>query len=514
MYTYPDPRPNDPQERRVQRLYEMLPGFLTWGTFLGFIGLSFVIPMAVAIFVILYDIYWLLKVFYLNTFLIGAYRKMTRDVQKDWLEKARVCNGFENLYHAVIFPTYDEDKTVLETSLTSLKEANYPVEKMIVVVATEEREGEARQEKEDYLRERFEGVFHTLLITTHPADTPGELKAKGANTSYAARRLQEYLDEAGIDYRNVVASIFDSDTIAHQEYLPALAYTFLTIAKPHRQSYQPLPMYHNNIWEVPPFSRIMAVSSTFWHMMESMRPDRMVTFSSHSMSFQTLVNVNFWPVNMVSDDSAIYWKCIDYYNGDYEVKPIHIPVSFDAIEAETLVKTFQNQYKQMRRWAYGIENLPLTMRSYARNPQAGRWLKFERIFNMIAGHYTWATAPLILALVGWVPLLLGGDDFRGTVIAYNLPDYTGTMMTVAMVGLFLTAYLNGALVSPRPKKYSWRRGAFMYLQWILAPIVAIPLAAAPAIEAQTRLFFGKYLGFWVTPKGKKKKRGKRRKNQE
>ncbi|MFB6225666.1 MAG: glycosyltransferase family 2 protein, partial [Candidatus Paceibacteria bacterium] len=361
------------------------------------------IPISVAIFIILYDLYWLLKVFYLNTFLVTAYRKMKKDVQKDWLSYAQECLGYEQTYHAIIFPTYDEDKTVLEKSLNAVRRSNYPMDKCIVVVATEEREGEARDEKEAYLRERFEGVFHALLITKHPADVPGELKAKGANTSYAAQRLQEWLDEQNIDYRNVIASIFDSDTIAHPQYLPALAYEFLTTEKPHRHSYQPLPMYHNNIWDVPPFARIMAVSSTFWHMMESMRPDRMVTFSSHSMSFQTLVNVNFWPVNMVSDDSAIYWKCIDYYDGDYEVKPIHIPVSFDAIEADTIWNAFKNQYKQMRRWAYGIENLPLAMRSYARNPRAKFGLKVERIFNMIAGHYTWATAPLILAFVGWAP---------------------------------------------------------------------------------------------------------------
>jgi hypothetical protein len=40
----------------------------------------------------------------------------------------------------------------------------------------------------------------------------------------------------------------------------------------------------------------------------------------------------------------------------------------------------------------------------------------------------------------------------------------------------------------------------MYIQWIFIPIVALALGAMPALEAQTRLFFGKYLGFWVTPK--------------
>jgi hypothetical protein len=32
------------------------------------------------------------------------------------------------------------------------------------------------------------------------------------------------------------------------------------------------------------------------------------------------------------------------------------------------------------------------------------------------------------------------------------------------------------------------------------PVIIITLGSFPGLEAQTRLMFGKYMGFWVTPK--------------
>lgn len=135
----------------------------------------------------------------------------------------------------------------------------------------------------------------------------------------------------------------------------------------------------------------------------------MVTFSSHSEPFATLVNVDFWPVNMISEDSIIYWKCFAFYNGDYQVTPIYLPISLDAVLAKTYWQTIKNQYFQKRRWAYGIENFPIIMRAIWKNKSIKLSRKLHIAFEMLEGHHSWATAPFILAFLGWMPLIFGGE---------------------------------------------------------------------------------------------------------
>ena len=73
-------------------------------------------------------------------------------------------------------------------------------------------------------------------------------------------------------------------------------------------------------------------------------------------------------------------------------------------------------------------------------------------------------------------------------------------MQLAMIGLISSAVMSITLLPPRPQKYGKYHYIIMILQWILFPFTTILLGAFPGLEAQTRLMFKKYLGFWVTPK--------------
>src|SRR5690606_34115001 len=125
-------------------------------------------------------------------------------------------------------------------------------------------------------------------------------------------------------------------------------------------------------------------------------------------------------------------------------------------------------------------------------------------FEMLEGHHSWATAPFILAFLGWLPLFVGGESFNQSVLAHNLPSITRTLMNIAMTGLIFSVTLSFTLMPARPKKYSKWKNIYLVLQWILVPITGPFLGAMPAIDSQTRILLGKYFGdFWVTEKIRK-----------
>lgn len=508
-FSFPNSRPSDPKEWRIQRALEMLPGITTWTFLIVSFFLSFNFPAVIAISIIIFDIYWLVKVFYITAFMMFGYRRIRLWEKLDWIEKCEklanseregVLKDWREIYHIIIVPTYKEGLEILEPSINAILSTDYPKDRMILVMAFEERAGAPAVERAKILEEKYGDKFFGYLTTFHPDGIAGEAKVKGANTSWAGEEARVFLEEKGIPLENVIVSTFDSDTCVHEKYFSCLTHRFMINPKRLRLSYQPLPLYNNNIWQTNSVVRVIMVSSSFWQITQSVRRDKMVTFSSHSMSFKTLVDVNYWPRDVISDDSIIYWKCFMLYHGDYGVEPIYLPVSLDAVLAENYPKTVWNQYKQQRRWAWGIENIPLIYRALWRDKQISLRKKINKSWEEFIGRISWGVTPIVIALFGWLPIWFGGEKFNQTVLALNLPKVLGYLMTFAMIGLIISMLTSLYLLPPPPKGTSGFKKAMMLLQWVLSPIVAIPLGSFPMIDAQTRMLFGKYMEFWVTEK--------------
>jgi cellulose synthase/poly-beta-1,6-N-acetylglucosamine synthase-like glycosyltransferase len=427
---------------------------------------------------------------------------MRRNLQIDWLEKLnRLPNrSWQNIYHLIILPMYKEGIEIVRSTIHSLSETNYPKEKMIVILATEERAGEEAQRIAKEIEKEFSKKFFRFLITIHPKDLPGEIAGKGSNVAWAVKMAKEkIIKPSKIPPENIIVSIFDIDTRLGPQYFACLTWHYLKAEKPLRSSYQPIPIYNNNIWQAPAFSRVVATSGTFWQMMQQERPEQLVTYSSHSMPFKILEEVGY-PSNLVSDDSRIFWKSYLFYNGDYRVIPLHYPVSMDTVMAKTLLRTIVNQYRQQRRWAWGIENVPYLLFGFLKNKKIPFREKIRHSFIILEGFWSWATASLLIFFLGWLPLILGGEKFNITLLFYNLPRMTSFLMSLAMIGMFVSATISFLLLPPRPKNYSKLKNLSMIFQWSLLPLTLIFFGAIPALDAQLRLILRKPLGFWVTEK--------------
>mgnify|MGYP003352125195 FL=1 len=129
--------------------------------------------------------------------------------------------------------------------------------------------------------------------------------------------------------------------------------------------------------------------------------------------------------------------------------------------------------------------------------------KLSATFVQVEGFWSLSTNPIIIFLLGWLPVIIGGTKFNSTVLSYNLPFITRDLMLLAMMGLVLSAWITLSFLPPRPNGYKSHRTVFMVLQWLLFPINVIIFSALPGFDAQIRLMLGRYMGFWVTPKHRK-----------
>lgn len=489
----------------MYRALEILPGALSWGTLLLMFALSWQLPVAVAIFIILFDIYWLLKTVYLSLHLQTAFKKMTGRLNADWRERLARLN-WQPIHHLILLPMYKEPYEVVRESFASLANISYPKEKLLVVLATEEKGGRDDQIIAEKISDEFKNKFLKIIVTRHPQNLPGEIPGKGSNETWAIKEAKRLLiDPLQIPYENILVSVFDADTQVYPDYFNVLTYEFLTCERPHRSSFQPIPFYTNNIYQAPALARIMSFSSTFWHMMQQNIPEKLVTFSSHSIPFKALVEIGYWQTDVVSEDSRIFWQLYLHYNGDWRAIPLLYPVSMDANAAPGFWQTIINLYKQQRRWAYGAENIPYLLTSFMKNKKIPLKAKIFWSWQIIEGFHSWATNSLLIFALGWLPLLLGGQSFNYTVLSYNLPQITGWIMTLAGLGIISSAILSVMLLPPKPEWFKSYHYLFYLLQWALLPLTLIVLGCLPALEAQTRLMLGgKYkLDFWVTPKIRK-----------
>ena len=66
------------------RLLEILPGFLTWATFIIAITVSITNPLWGIYIIIAFDVYWILRIGYFSIFLLISWFKYRKTIKTNW----------------------------------------------------------------------------------------------------------------------------------------------------------------------------------------------------------------------------------------------------------------------------------------------------------------------------------------------------------------------------------------------------------------------------------------------
>jgi hypothetical protein len=551
-----EPQDQD-RHRLLQRLLEMVPGFISWVIIVAPIWLSFSYPWLVAYFVLSFDFYWLTRTLWFGATVIVAYRRINRVLAVDWGERLRgledpaarrevvlrrlaALNGrpsgamglvadaapsvgpgraalereladldalealpepppdWREYTHLALIPTYTEPLEKLRETVRALANADWPGERKICAIITRETDTDGIANVQA-LRSEFGAAFADFIHILDPLE-PGIVVGKSSAMAWGGRYLyRKLVRDGGMDPRRILVTDLDADYRVHRQYFNYLTWAHLTDENRETQLYQPIPYFHNNIWQVPLLLRLFAAVLTQLQMWRSVMPEKLQSFGSYSTTLHLVHDVGYWATDAIPEDSRFYWKSFFRYGDRFRAVPLFIPIYGDAVRARSYWRSMTGQYLQARRWAWGVTDIPYVIRNAIEHTEISRWSRIWRIINLFGEHINWAIAPIVITFGATVPLVLN-PAFAQTTLGQNLPLYASTMLSIGLVALGVLVYVENRIVPPRPSDWGWFPRLLSYLQWIGLPFVGVFFSNLPALDAQTRLLTGRYLEYRVTEK--------------
>jgi hypothetical protein len=547
-----EPR-DDERYHWLQRLLEMVPGIVSWAIIIGPIWLSFSYPWLVAYFVLSFDFYWLCRALWFAGAVIVAYRRTRLVLATDWqarLDGLRNPNGrreellaqlaatpggvgalgivavgaavdrralereldgldaiaalpdappsADDYVHLALIPTYTEPLEKLRHTVRALANAEWPRERKLCAIITRETDTEGRAHVAA-LREEFGEAFAEFIHILDPLE-PGIVVGKSSAMAWGGRYLYRLLvRERGMDPRRILVTDLDADYRVHPQYFTYLTWMHLTDANRETQLYQPIPYFHNNIWQAPVLLRLFAAVLTQLQMWRSVLPEKLQSFGSYSTTLHLVHDVGYWATDAIPEDSRFYWKSYFRYGDRFRAVPLFIPIYGDAVRARTYWRSMTQQYLQARRWAWGVTDIPYVVQNAIRHREIPLASRAWRLLNLFGEHINWAIAPFVIMFGATVPLVIN-PAFAETTLGQNLPLYASTMLSIALVALFVLVWVEHHIVPRRPAEWGIVPRVLSYVQWIGLPFVGIFFSNLPALDAQTRLLTGRYLEYRVTEK--------------
>jgi len=488
------------KERIIQRLLEILPGFFSWNVILFPYWGIFVIPNAVAYFILAYNIYWFYQSFSIAITAFLSHIRIQASINYDWVKDIKEFPDWKRVKNVVIIPTYKEPIHILERTFQSLANQSLPTKQIIPVLAMEAKEDEKdRVEKVKILKKKFEKKFGGLYVTVHTL-TPDEVVGKASNEKHAATWFKKnVIDKEKLDINYFTVTSCDADHKYHPNHFAVLTFKFLDNPSRYNYFWQPAIMFYNNIYELPAITRVPNTLGSIWNLSQLPRKDRLINQQNYSLSYKLLDDVGYWDADKIPEDWGIFFKAYYKKAGKVEVEPIYLPLHADAAQSHSFFSTLKNQYEQYKRWAWGVSDDPWIIKSYISTPGMPFFDKTMRLVYVLWSHFMWPVNWFVITIGLTIPTLLN-PRFGRTTLGFMVPKLSSLVLTIALVFLVIMLIFDNIYKPKRPEKFPLWRAILMPFEFILMPVAGFFFNALPGLDAHTRLMLGKYLEYRVTEK--------------
>jgi hypothetical protein len=494
----PSTRALDGLDPAARRFLEMLPPAVAWVILTSPAWAAIVAPQMLGYFLVAFSAYWLWRSIEFSIGLLIGLARLDAAQRRDWLAAATPLDGFDRLHHLVIVPTYTESDEILSETLECLARQTLPPERIAVVLAFEERDAQALA-RAARLSQRFATRFGEWLITLHP-DLSGEVKGKSSNLAWASGRAADELIASGrLDERNLLVTVCDADSRLDRQYLAALGCRVLSHVDGRLHIYQPAILFYANHARLA--LPLRAISSVFslYSLARLQASYRLVPQSTYSLSWWVAQRVAFWDVDVVPEDSHMFFKVWLHFGKRVRTRAIHLPVYADAAEGANWRGSAVSTYRQIRRWAWGVSDVPYLALHTLRARHIPWHLRVARVGWYVEEHLVWPSHWFLLTLGGLVPPLLN-PGYAATALGVWQAGLSSTLLGLCLPSLALAILADTVL--------KWRSDGERTLfglvndlgSFVLLPLTGLALVALPALDAHTRLLLGRSLAYQVTEK--------------
>lgn len=361
-----------------QRLWEALPGIVSWLVVLSPIWVTLLSPAMGLALVVLATIYFSIRAsIYGPKALINRVRLLTTG-NDDWLERLRQTAGkdavdwqghgtldWQSCRVTLLVRAYRERNIdMLRATIGTVADSNWPREdgalkNVEVLFATEEDDPYTPPIVEQLARE-FAGKV-TVRQIRHPEE-PGTLPGPSTAMNYVGRALYREAIREGLSPRKWIVADFDADTLFHPQYLPCLVYHYVTDPKRDKRAYQPVVLFTTDYWKAPLHSRLSAIGTSVLTLGWNRKPE--IAFTGAAASLAAIHAAGYWPTNSHSQDSGIEMRFRILHGRDFRVRGLPVPLWVYPVMPmgpQTTLKeklraywrSYQALFRQSARWREG-----------------------------------------------------------------------------------------------------------------------------------------------------------------
>ena len=284
--------------------------------------------------------------------LISLYKALTVPVRQP--------NEFQtDVTYAWVIPSYNEDESVINTTLNQLATHSRAKNNYVVFLAMEEHEMGSKEKAEKILRAQQEKFRH-IGYTIHTL-AAGEAKGKASNVSYCVENFQ-YIMPPAIELEKVYVTVVDCDSLAPKEYIDEVnARIYKNPERSLKTTFCPVQIFARNNLEVPLLIRAFDNFHSMAHWNSSFIPGLgfALPLSNYTISYVTLKSIGFWDkyAEAIGEDAHTSLKCFWKHNTDYYGETIYTP--FNQLNLQSGTGYFDNcrhKFRQVSRHAQGLQD--------------------------------------------------------------------------------------------------------------------------------------------------------------